>query len=146
MTSLAPRFNQSSGQAGFTLIELLIVVAIIGILAAIAVPSYQSYTKKAKFSEMINATMAFKTAIEGCLMTGTDEAECEDGKNGVPVDSTSGFGSYVASVEVADGSITVTGSGDLANVTYTLNPTASGGSVSWALDAANSTCDSEGLC
>ena len=59
----------TKNQKGFTLIELMIVVAIIGILAAIALPAYQNYTQKAKFTEVTNATAAAKTAVEICAQT-----------------------------------------------------------------------------
>lgn len=58
-------------QKGFTLIELMIVVAIIGILAAVAIPAYSNYTNKAKFSEVVLATSAAKTAIDVCGQDGT---------------------------------------------------------------------------
>ena len=53
-------------QQGFTLIELMIVVAIIGILAAVAIPSYQNYTLKAKYTEVANAVAPYKTAVDLC--------------------------------------------------------------------------------
>ena len=56
----------SKMQKGFTLIELMIVVAIIGILAAVAVPSYSNYTNKARFSEVVLATSGIKTTVETC--------------------------------------------------------------------------------
>lgn len=64
-------------QKGFTLIELMIVVAIIGILAAVAVPAYQNYTIKSRFTEVINATAPFKTAVELCVQSGN----CLNGAN-----------------------------------------------------------------
>ena len=73
-------------QKGFTLIELMIVVAIIGILAAVAIPAYSDYTKKAKATELVQGTSALKTAVEICMgdFPNTYDTECVAGSNGIP--------------------------------------------------------------
>jgi type IV pilus assembly protein PilA len=68
----------NKAQKGFTLIELMIVVAIIGILAAIAIPSYQDYTRKSRFAGVLSAVTAVKTAQSVCLQgVGGDIAQCD---------------------------------------------------------------------
>lgn len=68
-------------QKGFTLIELMIVVAIIGILAAVAIPQYQNYIAGSQVSRVMSETGALRTAIENCMLQGnfTVVAEAEDG-------------------------------------------------------------------
>lgn len=62
-------------QQGFTLIELMIVVAIIGILAAVAIPQYQNYIAKSQVSRVMSETSALRTAIETCMLNGITEVD-----------------------------------------------------------------------
>lgn len=68
-----------SVQKGFTLIELMIVVAIIGILAAIAIPQYQNYIAKSQVSRVMAETGSLKTVLETCILDGKAAADCQLG-------------------------------------------------------------------
>ena len=94
-------------QKGFTLIELMIVVAIIGILAAIAIPAYQDYTVRAQVSEGMNLAAAAKAAVaETFLNRGTAPANrTVAGMSALDGDTR---GKYVTAVNVAAGTITIT--------------------------------------
>ena len=114
-------------QQGFTLIELMIVVAIIGILAAVALPAYQDYTIRARVSEAVLATSQCRTAVSEIYQTGT-AAIAADGwgcGEGAPA---AGITQYVAAIHTdVNGKITVTTSasaalGPAASKTLSLTP------------------------
>ena len=98
-------------QKGFTLIELMIVVAIIGILAAVALPAYQDYTVRAKMSEVILAASTCRTTVSEVMQSSgnlqaANEWGCEAG------DTDNAVSKYVKSIETGDkGQITVTATG-----------------------------------
>ncbi len=94
-------------QQGFTLIELMIVVAIIGILAAIAIPAYQDYTIRAQVSEGLNLAAAAKAAVaESFLNTGVPPATRTIA--GMSANAPDTQGKYVTGVEVTTGTISIT--------------------------------------
>ncbi|MBA2483143.1 MAG: prepilin-type N-terminal cleavage/methylation domain-containing protein [Nitrosomonas sp.] len=133
-------------QKGFTLIELMIVVAIIGILAAVAIPAYQNYTAKARFTEVINMTAPYKTAVELCVQTGNCNnagavvVAATGARNNIEVPDDLGAPTgIVTSITVgAAGVITATpvaGQGLAAADDYIITPTIvpNSGGVTWAV-------------
>ena len=121
-------------QQGFTLIELMIVVAIIGILAAIAIPAYQDYTIRAQVSEGLNLSAGAKAAIAEYFM---DSGNFPGSNTEAGVEAAANItGNYVQRVTVgAGGVITVRYGVDantqILNDEITLTPTANAGSVQW---------------
>lgn len=148
---------KATKQTGFTLIELMIVIAIIGILAAIAVPQYQTYTNKAKFSEVVSATGPFKTGYELCVTdngytSATVGTLCDSAAtttNELPSSITTGSG-YTASVNAAGGLITATSQNIGSNYNYKIQGTintagTTSNLISWS-KVSSSTCVAAGLC
>jgi len=131
----------NKAQKGFTLIELMIVIAIIGILAAIAIPQYQDYVIRSKVTEGLNLADAAKTAVaETFQANGSLPNTAANASYGLPTD-TSISGTYVQQVDVAGPG--VAGTGGVITITYgaaeahlsgmklMLYPVTASGSIAW---------------
>jgi len=145
--------NMQKNQQGFTLIELMIVVAIIGILASIALPAYQTYTNKAKFSEVVLATSGVKTSVELCGQTkagGDTDFDDSCGTAGtnsvVDVSTASGFVASVALDASTDRTVIITATSQKItdiNEDYILTGTMTSGKIDWV---ATGSCQGAGFC
>jgi prepilin-type N-terminal cleavage/methylation domain len=128
-------------QKGFTLIELMIVVAIIGILAAVALPAYQDYTVRAKMAEVIGFAAQMKTSISECVASEGTLADCDTfNEVGLVALDISGASEHITSVAMTATTAAIvitpnwTGMGATVAGTPTLTwtPTATAGGIQWA--------------
>ncbi len=124
-------------QKGFTLIELMIVIAIIGILAAVAVPQYSQYTKRARFAEVVTASAPIKTGIEVCIQSTSDLAVCDTWADIGVQQASVQIGANVNSAAIAENTaaVTMTAEATLESATYIITPTytAANNTIQWAV-------------
>lgn len=129
--------NVNRVQHGFTLIELMVVVAIVGILASMAIPAYQTYTIRAQVAEGLNLVGPIKEAVSRYRINrGTFPPTNADA--GLPV-ANSYAGSYVTSISVTDDVVSIVygnqANAQIAGQAISLTGTSNGGSISWVCDS-----------
>jgi prepilin-type N-terminal cleavage/methylation domain-containing protein len=132
--------------SGITVVELMIVLAIIGISAAVAIPAYLDYVRKTAYSEVLSAATAYKLAVEECYLSsnGADAATklgtCDAGTSGIPAAPTAVTRGAFKTLTVENGVITMTPNavrGILADDTCVLTPADdSFGRLNWRYSGA----------
>ena len=129
-------------QKGFTLIELMIVVASIGLLAAVALPAYQDYISKSRFAEVLSISAGYQSAVAVCAQENAGVlTSCDHGTSGIPAAPTATVA--LTSLTVADGVVTANGTAAAGGYTSIMTPTVNTGSITWA---QTGTCLDKGFC
>lgn len=131
-------------QRGFTLIELMVVIAIVAILSAIGIPAYQRYIQKAAMTDMLQAMVPYKMAVELCALEGGGPSGCDAGTKGIPAGAAT---RYVSSIQVSGGTISLVGTQSLQGLTVALTPTTDAtGPMRWTRQCSSSNASLQETC
>lgn len=109
-------------QKGFSLIEVMVIIAIISILSAIAIPGFQGYMQKAAMTDVLQTILPYKNSIELCSLNYGNLAQCNEGKENIPINIT---GKHIKKIEVKSGVITLNADKSLTGLIVTLTPISS---------------------
>jgi type IV pilus assembly protein PilA len=134
-------------QQGFTLIELMIVVAIIGILAAIAIPAYQDYVTRSKFQDIVSSAAALETAISVCMSENAGVATACDAASEVGITTivNSKEAATALAISATTAAVTATANAAAGGYTYINTPTLAAGdsAITWT---QTGTCEAAKVC
>lgn len=140
------KYTYNQAQKGFTLIELMIVVAIIGILAAIAIPQYSNYISRTRAASTMAELGSVKTAVGLCVQEVGDILLCDDGANGVVTPTATA--NVITPTAIADGVIGGTSAAQIVvgtNTAFTLTPVVVAGATSLAWNLTGLCSNTRGI-